>query len=62
MNHRLRNMLDCDVTLYVGPHVLKGSIGETEHEDVVVLHTDAGMAEIRIEQVSAFIVHPYKAD
>lgn len=62
MNEQLNKMLDCDVTLYVGPHVFKGSIGETESDDVVVLHTPKGMTEIRIEHISAFTVHPHKDD
>lgn len=62
MNAQLKNMLDCDVTLYVGPHVFKGSIGESEADDIVVLHTDAGMTDIRIEHISAYTFHPFKAD
>lgn len=59
MNSLLKEMLDCDVTLYMGPHVLKGAIGETDSDDVLVLHTDEGKAMLRIEHISGFIFHPY---
>ncbi|OAS27581.1 hypothetical protein AYO08_21915 [Pseudomonas putida] len=60
MNDQLKSMLDCDVTVYVGPHIFKGSIGEAEEEDIVLLHTESGVTEIRIEHISAFTFHPYK--
>lgn len=62
MNEVLKTLLDCDVTLYVGPHIFEGSIGETDSEDVVVLHMDKEVTQIRIEQISAFTLHPFKAD
>lgn len=57
MNKDLNNMLDCEVTIYMGNHVLKGTIGETDSPEILVLHTTLGMASIRIEQVSAYILH-----
>lgn len=47
MNEVLKTLLDCDVTLYVGPHIFKGSIGETDSEDVVVLHMGKEVTQIR---------------
>lgn len=62
METEFAEMLDCDVTIYVGPHVFVGSIGETENPELVVLHTAAGMSTIRASQITAYTLHPYKPD
>lgn len=59
LNDTFKEMVDCDVTLYVGPHALKGSIGETDCDEVVVLHTPDGVASFRVEHVSGYIYHPF---
>jgi hypothetical protein len=52
-------MLDFDVTHFVGPQICKGSIGETDYSDEVVLRTEMGLPTVRADHISAFIEHPY---
>ncbi len=58
LNDELKQLLDRRVTLYVGAHSFQGQIGETDCDDVVVLHTsDRRITYIRIEAINAYTLH-----
>ena len=56
----LQTSLDTNVTLFIGTRELRGSIGETEDEDVVVLHTERGIERVRADRIDSYMEHPYK--
>lgn len=58
----LCNILDQEVTLFLGPHALKGTIGETDDDNFVVLHMNSGLATVGVENISGLIQHQYKKD
>ncbi|MDU8351094.1 hypothetical protein RYA05_04190 [Pseudomonas syringae pv. actinidiae] len=59
--HKVLNgpVLDRRVIIYVGPRGFEGTIGETDHPDILVLHKKGGltkkgeMMDIKIDSIDA---------
>ncbi|MBI6727148.1 hypothetical protein YA0089_26400 [Pseudomonas viridiflava] len=53
------SVLDQRVVVYVGARGFEGTIGETDHQDILVLHTKGGLnrkaelMDIKIESIDA---------
>ncbi|MHD0644410.1 hypothetical protein ACYPKM_02085 [Pseudomonas aeruginosa] len=55
---QLSTMLDCKVTLYVGPHQFTGELGESDNPDeTATLHVGHNLMHIDVSKIDAITVH-----